>query len=139
MTGYRPTEKCVNWPLWKRRDGYGQIKVGGIYVSAHRLFYEMFNGPIPKGLHVLHTCDNPLCVNPAHLKVGTHAENMADCVAKGRRPRGVDNHKAVLTPETVREIRYSKLSVREMAEKIGCSKSAVQCVRQGITWQHVKD
>lgn len=69
-------------------SGYGRIKVAGKYLRVHRVAYELFVGPIPAGLIVMHTCDNPPCCNPAHLKPGTNAENSADMVAKGRQRNG---------------------------------------------------
>jgi len=64
---------------------YGHLNIGGKYKRAHRIAYELFIGPIPKKLHVLHNCDTPLCVNPDHLFVGTQYENLADMTNKGRR------------------------------------------------------
>ena len=75
---------CLEWQGSKTKRGYGQIWFEGRLVLAHRLSYEMFNGPLAKNIKVLHRCDNRKCVNPQCLKPGAHAENMADMVAKGR-------------------------------------------------------
>jgi hypothetical protein len=72
---------------------------------ASRVAYELMVGPIPDGLHVLHRCDNPRCINPVHLFLGTQADNMADKVAKGRQRKGTDCYQARLNPDKVREIR----------------------------------
>jgi hypothetical protein len=77
--------------LWSGRIGnhrYGVVDVGGRSVLAHRQAWEDANGPIPVGLFVLHRCDNPPCVNPEHLFLGTHQDNMADMKAKGRGANG---------------------------------------------------
>ena len=77
-------DQCWPWTGPTLRDGYGQFNVGGTSYRAHRVAWELTNGPIPDGLEVLHACDNPPCCNPAHLSVGTHAENVADAKRKGK-------------------------------------------------------
>lgn len=72
------------WEWRKHTDRYGIIRVAGKSKKAHRVSWEAFNGPIPDGLNVLHKCDNTRCINPDHLFLGTQADNVADCKAKGR-------------------------------------------------------
>ncbi len=77
--------------LWTGRlgsSGYGQFKVFGEMMSAHRFAYTLYSGPIPDGLHILHSCDNKICVNPEHLRAGTRSENIKEAVERGQLPSG---------------------------------------------------
>lgn len=82
------SEICWNWMGYRNRVGYGQIKVGGKNLRAHRVAYAIANGHVPASLDVLHSCDNPPCCNPNHLWLGTDLDNVADKVAKGRQAKG---------------------------------------------------
>lgn len=83
-TGSRTVSRGVPW--------YGKTKNRGRTLLAHRVAWEFANGPIPDGLDVLHRCDNPICVNPDHLFLGTHTDNMQDRLAKGRKPNRMKSH-----------------------------------------------
>lgn len=135
--------------VWKGRlrNGYGSFWIGtkatGKDRYAHRVAYELLVGPIPAGLDLLHSCDNPPCVNPAHTNPGTHAGNMRDMFNKGRRrnPSGVAvaNHK--MTPESVREIRerYStnKWTLAEIGEDFKITAATVHQIVKYKTWKSI--
>jgi len=78
------SDGCWQWIAASRGNGYGCMKVNRKVIDAHRLSWEIHFGKIPDGLLVCHTCDNKKCVNPAHLFLGTHSDNMQDCLKKGR-------------------------------------------------------
>ncbi len=105
----KETEKgCLEWQGHRMPFGYGQIMLDdGTHrvTTTHRAAWMLEHGPIPEGLVVRHKCDNPPCVNVAHLELGTHQDNAQDAVDRGRHPRGSDTYNAVLTDEDVRHIR----------------------------------
>lgn len=120
--------------------GYTHLGVNGRRHQAHRFFYEQANGKIPAGKIVLHTCDTPPCVNPEHMRIGTHADNHADMVSKGRHAKGAQTKRAVLNEDQVREIRRLRatgMPYQKIGAVIGCSYSTA---RYAVVeyWKHVK-
>ncbi len=93
---------CWGWTALRHRDGYGITSRTLGRIRAHRLSWQIHNGPIPRGMHVLHRCDNPPCVRPDHLFLGTHADNMADKIRKGRANAATgERHGSKTHPERV--------------------------------------
>lgn len=139
----RGVDECWLWLALLSTSGYGKLWVAEqTYVLAHRWSYENFIGPIPVGAEMCHSCDTPACVNPLHLFVGTHQENMADSSSKGRQKNtraGDKNGRAVLSHEQVSQIRLRYVPRRgiltEMAREYGVSRSAISQVVLGKTWQ----
>lgn len=137
-----PNSGCFLWigPL-SRANGYGVVRWNKGFHRAHRLAWELHNGPIPAGLFVCHKCDVPACVNPSHLFLGTPADNMQDKAAKGRSTKfpGEENHSSLLTDDIVRAIRSSSKSTAQLARDYGASEQCIRLVRQYKTWRHVSD
>lgn len=120
---------------------YGRFAArSNTYVRAHRWIWERRYGPIPEGLFVCHHCDNPLCVNPDHLFLGTPAENTQDAYAKGRMASGERHHRAQVTADDVRSIRRlyaaGNTSHRALAARFGISPSQVRRIVNGESWKH---
>ena len=138
----QPNE-CWPWIGCIGTGGYGRFGMHRTSWRAHRVAWELTNGPIPDGLCVLHHCDNPPCVNPAHLFLGTDADNVADMVAKGRQSAapGERNGYAKLTADQVREIyaRYHAGGIlqRELADEYGINQTNVSSITRGKRWRHV--
>lgn len=124
------------------RDGYGYVSIRGVSLVATRVMYEHHFGPIPKNLLVRHKCDNPPCVNPDHLEVGTVRDNTQDMLDRGRHtpPRGETNGQSKLTAEQVIEMRglqAAGVSYHALAERFGVSVSCVSSVVNRQRWRHV--
>lgn len=128
---------CWEWTGATTRGGYGQVMDGRKNLRAHRAAYLLFVGDIPAGMHVCHSCDNPLCINPDHLWLGTDAQNVKDKVMKGRANRGESIGTSKLTDEAVKEIRASYMNLRTASEKFGVSTVTIWKARERITWRHL--
>jgi hypothetical protein len=113
-----PPDQCWPWIASQTDSGYGRLKVGKHYERAHRLVWELLNGPIPDGLVVRHNCDNKLCCNPEHLLLGTQADNIADRV---ERDRSVNHHSAEAIT-AVRERVAAGEKLVDVAADLGMSK-----------------
>jgi DNA-binding CsgD family transcriptional regulator len=119
--------------------GYSQITTGRRALYGHVVSYEHFKGPKPNGCIVRHVCDNPICVQPDHLIIGTHRDNHADMDSRGRRKpaRGESQHLARLTEAAILDIRSSGESVNALAEKHGVSHWTIRDALKRKTWKHV--
>lgn len=137
---------CWLWRGAHGEHGYGSIKFREQTRTVHRLMYEFAYGPIENGLHVLHSCDTPNCINPAHLSLGTHMDNMRDMLEKGRRgavgrragsggrPTSI-NRDAVIK---IRELYAGGLGYRKISRVVNVSRSHIQNICRGRAWTHIQ-
>ena len=130
--------------LWNGADkqGYGKFWNGFKYMSAHRAAWEIYIGEIPKNQLILHSCDNPQCVNPHHLFCGTQSDNICDCIRKGRynyitRARGEANGRARLKAEDVIQIRNSNDKIEEMSKKYNVNWMTIKAILTYKSWKHI--
>jgi len=144
LSKFIKTDGCWNWTACKIKAGYGQINIDGKMQLAHRVSYEMYKNKIPEGLHVRHSCDNPSCVNPDHLELGTNQDNVNDRTKRGRHKYGISKGEkhglAKLTEADVLEIRqmiqngvYHKI----IAELFDVSPSLICRINTGKNWSHI--
>lgn len=133
------TPGCWIWMAGKDADGYGHIWDGQRTAKAHRVSYELYVGAIPDGMQVCHKCDNPTCVNPEHLFVGTNADNMADRERKGRGVRllGECHGASKLTRIAVQAIRQDARKQRDIASQHGVSQHTIWQIKQNKIWKNV--
>lgn len=113
----------------------------GRLIMAHRIAWESAYGPIPDGLEVCHHCDNPPCVRPDHLFLGTHLENMQDAATKGRMKRDVTRHVTKLSPDDIRCIRKESASGvmnRDLATRYDVDPSVISKIIHGHRWGHIE-
>lgn len=133
-----PITGCWEWTASKTSSGYGKIFVVGKLRAAHRVSYEMRHGAIPNGMRVLHRCDNPACINPDHLFLGSDADNVADMISKGRQQKGSRHYKAKLSENDVRAIRSAKNETpNNLAKQFGVTAATISFIRSGKIWKHV--
>ena len=131
----RKTDTCWIWIGCKDFGGYGRFTFKKKEMKAHRASYELFKEPIPYGLLIRHNCDNPSCVNPAHLHIGTNSDNMID-----REQRGRANHSTKLTADEVREIKILLgfgFTNMYLARQYKVSGVLVGLIANGQVWKHV--
>lgn len=135
-----PPKYCWEWTGKVAPNGYGILNMGTRSLMAHRVSYELAVGSIPEGQMILHSCDNRRCVNPNHLRPGSHMDNMIDRQIRLRTPRGRKIPQAKLNEDQVREIR--KLCINDVrypviARQFGVSTSTIQAVAAHKNWKHV--
>lgn len=138
----KDTDGCWEWDGAKDKKGYGRFMIWPRTRLAHHVSFELAFGLSPSlPLCVLHRCDNPSCVRPAHLFLGTKSDNNADMHEKDRHAKGTDQPHAVLTDALVRELRERSgqgYTYRAIAEMYGFNKHTIYCAIVGITWRHVQ-
>ena len=142
------TESCWNWIASIHKTGYGQFKFDGKMVPTHRMSWKLTYGDIPKGeeyhgVCVLHTCDNRRCVNPDHLFLGSHVDNMKDKNMKNRQARvhGEESGMAKLTVAQVISIRFiysrNSISQKKLAKEFDISQTQINNIVNGKQWSHI--
>jgi hypothetical protein len=136
------TDNCWFWKGFKYQDGYGGFKYEGKHIKAHRYSYLLHFGNLPSNLLVRHSCDNKLCVNPNHLSLGSHIDNMKDMTDRNRQSKGSEQHLSKLTEEQVLEIKnYLKNFYRgiytHLGKKYNVTPNTIFYIAKGKTWKHV--
>ena len=140
------TTECRLWKYSKDKDGYGLLKVNGKTTRAHRECYRAAFGEIPKGLLILHKCNNPSCTNPEHLYAGTQKQNMEDRALagngfgwKGPNQIGIKNTNVKLTEDQVKDILNNKKygMSKILAKKYNTSPAYIRRIWQRQTWTHI--
>ena len=132
---------CWVWDSHKNQKGYGRFKYNNKRYTAHRMAFELQNGEIKGGLHVLHTCDNPSCCNPTHLFLGTNMDNIQDSMNKNRRPRGEYSGRAKLKENQVYEILFLLkygYPVRKIKDLYMVTIGAIYGIKNNQNWNHLE-
>jgi predicted XRE-type DNA-binding protein len=121
---------CWEWIKGKNSTGYGCLYVFNTQILAHRLSYIIYKGRLSQQLHVLHSCDNPACINPNHLRAGTDLDNVTDMILRGRK-RIANGNKVKLTKTNIEEIKLllPQMSQQKIADKFGVSQSLISSIK----------
>lgn len=132
-------EDCWIWQGNKFNTGYGSVTIDGESCLVHRVAYELhYNKAIPKGKMVLHSCHNRLCINPEHLRLGDHADNMRDMVVANRQARGEEDGNAKLSISDVRKIKRllnsKEFTHKEISKMFGVGRTTITDICKGRTW-----
>ena len=124
---------CWEWQAERKKDrfAYGMFWLNNKRVRAHRVSYEVHKGPIPEGISVLHKCDNPPCINPDHLFLGTNGENCQDAGNKNRFPLNDKHHNTKLSIKEVEEIRSNSFTQKVLSDRYGVTQGTISRVRSG--------
>lgn len=142
----RGADECWPWLASDGQDGYGQLRVGKRIEKAHRISYMLHYGPIPENMEVCHECNNPPCVNPTHLFLGTHLENMRDMAEKGRSTLGNpglsgETHPNAKLNETqvkqIREMAHAQTAYCVIARQFHVSEALIRKIVKRQAWKHV--
>ena len=135
------TDSCWLWTAGTERRGYGHYWLNGKTIKAHRYSYSLTNGPIPSNMVICHTCDNPSCVNPDHLFLGTTLDNIQDRQSKNRQAKGSKSSKSKLNATQVLEIRNlyatTNTTCKELANKYNVSDNAIRLIIVRRNWKHI--
>lgn len=131
-----PNSGCWLWLGAINKAGYGQIRYNKKIINAHRYYYQKYNNiTLPYNVVVRHKCDNPLCVNPEHMEIGSHQDNMNDMVKRNRSAKGENHGNNKLTENEVIHIYHSKLTNRELADYYSVNIETIRLIRVGKSWK----
>lgn len=135
--GHGPNGDCHVWTASKDANGYGHIRYQQRTWLAHRVVYLLTHGSLSDDVFVCHRCDNPSCVNPSHLFIGTQQDNMDDMVSKGRQRflSGESHVNSKLTQADVENIRSDTRLHRVIAAQYGVSRGLVSHIKRGVAWK----
>lgn len=131
-----PNSGCWLWLGAINKAGYGQIRYNKKIINAHRYYYQKYNNiTLPYNVVVRHKCDNRLCVNPDHMEIGSHQDNMNDMVKRNRSAKGENHGNNILTENEVIHIYNSKLTNKELADCYSVNIETIRLIRVGKIWK----
>ncbi len=129
---------CIIWGGAMKHNGYGVLRRKGKTYRAHRYVYAKLHGAIPDGVFIMHTCDNPSCINPFHLKAGTPQENTTDMINKNRMCTGSAHPGSKLTEEDVLEIRKSVENNGTLSKRYNVSPTTITQIKKRERWNYLR-